>query len=186
MSDQNRSDELTHATKLDPKHRGELAELAFMRKAANLGFAVAKPWGDSDRYDVVVHFEKTFWRVQIKSVLGKASRRKHYRLCTRDWQKKSYSPKDIDFLVGYVFAEELWYVFPVHVVANQTVICLCPGSKKSRLEKYREAWDLMRVSSESRIAPACSACVFCASPATCPGSSAEPTPSAGAEAPIAE
>ena len=54
MSDQNQSDELTHATKLDAKRRGELAELAFMRKAANLGFAVAKPLGDSDRYDVVL------------------------------------------------------------------------------------------------------------------------------------
>ncbi len=144
MSDQNLANELTHAAKLDPKRRGELAELAFMRKAANLGFAVAKPWGDSDRYDVVVRFDKTFWRVQVKSVLGKASRRKHYRLCTRDWQKKSYSPKDIDFLVGYVFAEDLWYVFPADVVANQTVMCLCPGSKKSRLEKYRDAWNLMR------------------------------------------
>ncbi len=101
MSDQNLPDELAHAAKLNPKHRGELAELAFMRKAANLGFAVAKPWGDSDRYDVVVRSEKTFWRVQIKSVLAKASRRKHYRLGTRDWQKKSYSPKDIRALVCF-------------------------------------------------------------------------------------
>jgi hypothetical protein len=154
MSDQKLSDEHTHAAKLSAKRRGELAELAFMRKAANLGFAVAKPWGDSDRYDVVVRFENTFWRVQIKSVLGKASRRKHYRLCTRDWQKKSYSPKDIDFLVGYVFAEDLWYVFPADIVANQTVICLCPGSKKSRLEKYRGAWDLMRLAGANLPAPA--------------------------------
>jgi hypothetical protein len=62
--------EVPHAGKLDNKHRGELAELAFMRKAATLGFAVAKPWGDSDRYDVIVRFGKIFWRVQIKSVLG--------------------------------------------------------------------------------------------------------------------
>jgi hypothetical protein len=45
MSDQNLSDELTHAAKLDPKHRGELAELAFMRKAASLGFAVRQTLG---------------------------------------------------------------------------------------------------------------------------------------------
>ena len=41
-----------------------------MRKAATLGFAVAKPWGDCDRYDVIVRFGKVFWRVQIKSVLA--------------------------------------------------------------------------------------------------------------------
>jgi hypothetical protein len=107
MSNQNLSDELTHAAKLNPKRRGELAELAFMRKAANLGFAVAKPWGDSDRYDVVVRFESTFWRVQIKSVLGKSPSRNHYRVQTRDSRKHTYSSKDIDFLVAYIFAEDI-------------------------------------------------------------------------------
>src|SRR5947209_3330027 len=33
------------------KRRGELAELAFVYKAASLGFGVAKPYGDSERYD---------------------------------------------------------------------------------------------------------------------------------------
>jgi hypothetical protein len=36
------------------KRRGELAELAFTLKAATLGFAVSKPYGDSERYDFIV------------------------------------------------------------------------------------------------------------------------------------
>lgn len=144
MSDQNRSDELTHAAKLDPKRRGELAELAFMRKAANLGFAVAKPWGDSDRYDVVVRFEKTFWRVQIKSVLDKSPSRSYFRIAARNTSGRTYSRNDIDFLVAYIFAEDLWYVFPVHVIEQKKSVCVSPGSKKSRLEQYRENWVLMR------------------------------------------
>ena len=144
MSDQNLSDELTHAAKLDPKRRGELAELAFMRKAANLGFAVAKPWGDSDRYDVVVRFDKTFWRVQIKSVLGKPPNRNHYCILAHDSHRNPYSPEDIDFLVAYVFAEDLWYVFPAHVVEARKHLYVRPGKKKSRMEQYRENWDLMR------------------------------------------
>src|SRR5437763_2613232 len=115
MSDQKLTDEHTHAAKLDPKRRGELAELAFMRKAANLGFAVAKPWGDSDRYDVVVRFDKTFWRVQIKSVLNKSLARGHFRIQTVSAPGKTYSRNDVDFLVAYIFAEDLWYVFPSHV-----------------------------------------------------------------------
>jgi PD-(D/E)XK endonuclease len=111
MSDQNLSDELTHAAKLNPKPRGELAELAFMRKAANLGFAVAKPWGDSDRYDVVVRFEKTFWRVQIKSVLALTPSRSHFRVQTMNASGKAYSRDDIDFLVAYIFPRDHWYVF---------------------------------------------------------------------------
>jgi hypothetical protein len=145
MSNQNLANELTHAAKLDPKRRGELAELAFMRKAANLGFAVAKPWGDSDRYDVVVRFDKTFWRVQIKSVLGKSPLRSYFRIATRSTDGRTYGRDDIDFLVVYIFAEDLWYVFPVHVVEQKKSVCLTPGSKKSRYEQYRDNRNLMRL-----------------------------------------
>jgi hypothetical protein len=118
-----------------------------MRKTANLGFAVAKPWGDSDRYDVVVRFEKTFWCVQIKSVLNESRSRRHFRVQTVSAPGKMYSRDDIDFLVAYIYAEDLWYVFPVHVFEQKKCLCVKPGSKKSRLEQYREKWDLMRSSS---------------------------------------
>src|SRR5437763_16496231 len=108
MSDQKLTDEHTHAAKLSPKRRGELAELAFMRRAANLGFAVAKPWGDSDRYDVVVCFEKTFWRAQVKSVLALTPSRPHFVVQTKNAGGKPYSRDDVDFLVAYIFAEDLW------------------------------------------------------------------------------
>ena len=36
------------------KRRGEIAELAFLLKATSLGFGVAKPWGDSDRFDFII------------------------------------------------------------------------------------------------------------------------------------
>ena len=36
------------------KRRGEIAEAAFLAKAASLGFGVAKPWGDSERYDFII------------------------------------------------------------------------------------------------------------------------------------
>ena len=185
MSDQTLSEELTHATKLDSKHRGELAELAFMRKAASLGFAVAKPWGDSDRYDVVLRFVNTFWRVQIKSVLDKSPSRDHYRVQTRDSRRHSYSPKDIDFLVAYIFAEDLWYVLPAQIVENKKSVCLSPGYKRSSVEKYREAWDQFRASGGSKIAPDCSACAFVQVWQVSPETSLEPCPPADAEACIA-
>src|SRR5204863_8401004 len=124
----------------------ELGELACMRKAANLGFAVAKPCGDSDRYDVVVRVENTFWRVQVKSVLALAPSRPHFVVQTKNDGGKAYSRDDIDFLVAYIFAEDLWYVFPAYVVEQKKSLCVRPGSKKSRLEEYRENWNLMRSS----------------------------------------
>jgi hypothetical protein len=136
--------ELEHAAKLDRKHRGELAELAFMRKAATLGFAVAKPWGECDRYDVIVRIGKIFWRVQIKSAWHTSPGRRHYRFKTTGNNNKPYSADEIDFLVAYVFPEDAWYVLPVALVENKQCVCVRPGSKRSWLKKYCEAWKLMR------------------------------------------
>ena len=49
------------------KRLGELAELAFMSKAASLGFGVAKPYGDSERFDFILSRDGHLWRVQVKS-----------------------------------------------------------------------------------------------------------------------
>jgi hypothetical protein len=50
------------------KQRGELAEIAFLHKAADLGFGVAKPYGDSERYDFILDSGERLWKVQVKSV----------------------------------------------------------------------------------------------------------------------
>jgi hypothetical protein len=56
---------------VDPKLQGELIELAFLHKAVSLGFAVAKPYGDSERYDFIVDYrdniDRKLLRVQVKS-----------------------------------------------------------------------------------------------------------------------
>jgi PD-(D/E)XK endonuclease len=144
ISEETLRNELQHAAKLDGKHRGELAELAFMRKAAALGFAVAKPWGDCDRYDVIIRTGKIFWRVQIKSVWGIASSRHHYRVTTTGNHKHLYSADEIDFLVAYIFPEDAWYVFPVAVLGNRKILCIRTGYERSCFQPYREAWKLMR------------------------------------------
>jgi hypothetical protein len=143
VSEETLNHELLHAAKLNGKHRGEIAELAFMRKAATLGFAVAKPWGESDRYDVVLRAGKIFWRVQIKSVWSVPRSRNHFRVKTTGCVNDPYTAEEIDFLVAYIFPHDTWYVLPVALVENRTSICVTPGSNKSPLESYREAWKLM-------------------------------------------
>ena len=55
---------------LKTKEKGELAELAFLHKAASLGFGVARPHGDSERYDFILDSGERFLRVQVKSIFG--------------------------------------------------------------------------------------------------------------------
>src|SRR5215831_5698564 len=69
------------------KRRGELAEMAFMHKAASLGFTVTKPYGESEAYDFIVDSGKRLWRVQVKS--GSSRKREGYRVAVRHcWRGK--------------------------------------------------------------------------------------------------
>ena len=121
-----------------------------MRKAAGLGLSVAKPWNEGERYDVIVRVETVCWRVQVKSVLAKSPGRPYYRVqtATRSGhfrrQRATYSATEIDFLVAHIFREDLWYVFPAARIVDQKSICICPGSKLSTFEQYREAWKLLK------------------------------------------
>lgn len=126
---------------LTGKQRGELAEAAFVVKAASLGFGVAKPWGDSDRYDFIVDVEKRLWRVQVKSAHRMGEDGSYsFRLHTHSLQ--AYTAAEIDVLVAYVVPEDDWYVFPVSELGRLRSLKLFPGSrrKRSRFERWREAW----------------------------------------------
>jgi PD-(D/E)XK endonuclease len=55
------------APRRNPKRRGELAEAAFLLKVQSMGFRMARPWGDSDRYDFILDSGGRLWQVQLKS-----------------------------------------------------------------------------------------------------------------------
>ena len=76
-------------------------------------------------------------------MLAKAPKRRHYRIKLSGRTNQPYKADEIDFLVAYIFAEDIWYVFPVTIIENQTMLCISLGLKRSRLEPYREAWNLM-------------------------------------------
>jgi len=86
------------------KRTGEVAEAAFLAKASNLGFCVAKPWGESERYDFIVDSGHHFWRVQVKSTHSR--KRPSYRVRSVWGRTHVYSAAEIDFLVAYVAPEK--------------------------------------------------------------------------------
>ena len=135
------------------KRRGEAAEAAFLAKASGLGFGVAKPWGDSERYDFLLDSgHGDFWRVQVKSTQRYAESR--YRVKAAGW-KATYTRDEIDFLVAWIIPENLWYVVPIHAFASRKNLRFYPhGGRKALYEKYREAWCLMACPRSAQIEPA--------------------------------
>lgn len=138
MSDSCSRQETDPALNCSGKRRGEIAEAAFMRKALSLGFGVAKPWGDDERYDFIVTRGRFFWRVQVKSFW---KLKNAYRVMTSSSRDRLYTPDLIDFLVIYLAAEELWYVIPASIGLHYALY-LAPRSRRSKYLQYVEAWHL--------------------------------------------
>jgi hypothetical protein len=133
------------------KRKGLMAELIFVAKAISMGFAVLKPYGDHEPYDLVVEGNGRLFRIQVKSVYTTA-RWGYSVIAVRRHPRQPvfrYSPQEIDFIAAYVVPHDAWYIVPLFEVASCTQIHLYPeGAKRSggaRFEKYREAWDLLRL-----------------------------------------
>jgi hypothetical protein len=126
------------------KRLGEAAEAAFLARAIQLGFSVSLPWGDSNRYDSVVELNHGLLRVQVKSATLYAETR--YRVKTTGANGKVYTSKEIDFFVGYVVPENIWYIIPIQAIGRRKGVRFYPHTRRqsrAMFEKYREAWCLL-------------------------------------------
>jgi PD-(D/E)XK endonuclease len=128
------------------KWMGEVAESAFLWKAMQLGLLVAKPWGDSARYDFIVDSGRGLLRVQVKST-GCLCEEHRYAVAAHGSNPAiPYTKDDIDFLVAFIPPEDAWYILPVEVFTPRTHLWLYPqGEHDQQYESYREAWSLLGV-----------------------------------------
>jgi hypothetical protein len=144
-----REDAVRKPRRPNPKRRGELAEAAFLLKAQSMGFRVARPWGDSDRYDFILDSGARLWRVQLKSTEVLHSRgyevQPIYGVYGRG--KSGYTAGDIDVLVVRIGPVDVYYVLPIAAVALAKNLRFYPDieCKCARWEGYREAWRVMGV-----------------------------------------
>ncbi len=136
------------------KQRGEWVELQFMAKAAQRQFAISKPWGDTQAYDVGIEHEANFLRVQVKSTTVRSGAGYRCQFMPNHKKKRDYSLQEIDLFAAYVIPEDVWYLIPAVLLLGQRrrrMAALCPmvpPRKKAsyRYEPYREAWHLLTTS----------------------------------------
>src|ERR1700688_111292 len=134
------------APRKNTKVTGERSEAAFLHKAATLEFGVAKPWGDSRRYDFILDNGSCLHRVQVKCTECIRARAYETRAtCTTGKGRAVYTKKDIDFIAAHVVPLDIWYIIPVEACTPAPMLRFYPHrkAKRMRLEKYREAWHLL-------------------------------------------
>jgi hypothetical protein len=148
------------------KRCGEISELAFALAAARLRFGVSRPYGDSERYDVILDCHRChppdlappityldarsrprLIRVQVKAttqlVDGLYRINAHRRINGR---AVPYKLSEIDFFAAYVIPEDSWFIFPLPHILGKTALMLSPKNRRKFHvnNPYREAWHLLR------------------------------------------
>ena len=130
------------------KRRGEWVELLFMAAAAEHGFGVLKPWGDSLAYDVGIDYEGRLIRVQVKST---TVRTQFGYLCQfkPNPLSKPYTLEELDVFAAFVIPEKAWYLIPAELLlrSEQKAVTIFPKKPlhpdRYRFEGYLEAWGVL-------------------------------------------
>ncbi|MGA8285825.1 MAG: group I intron-associated PD-(D/E)XK endonuclease, partial [Candidatus Sulfotelmatobacter sp.] len=131
-----------------------ISELAFALAAARQGFGISRPYGDSERYDLILdssHIDSNshprLVRVQVKAttqvVEGLYRVNAHRRINGR---AVPYTLAEIDFFAAYVIPEDSWFIFPLPHILGLTSLLLSPKKRRrpGLYDNYREAWPLLR------------------------------------------
>jgi PD-(D/E)XK endonuclease len=148
------------------KRCGETTQLAFALQAARLHFGVSHPYGDSERYDVILdcHRAHLFQQPPHATFLDDRSRPRLLRIQVKATAQLMnglyrvnahrrihgcavpYKLSEIDFIAAYVIPEDSWFIFPLPHILGQTSLLLSPKNRrKPHLNNpYREAWHLLR------------------------------------------
>ena len=132
----NRPSRRTRKKLKNTKRTGERSEAAFLHKASQLGALRLHPrqW-------------TRLLRVPIKATdCLRAQAYETRATYTVGKGRAVYGANDIDFLVAHIATLNVWYVLPVRACMPAPMLRFYPHrkAKKMRLEKYREAWHLMK------------------------------------------
>ncbi len=131
-----------------PKRLGEATEAEFIARATGFYFRIAKPWGESDSYDVLVGIRRGFWRVQVKRA---PYLRQGQYVANAKGNSRLYTKDDIDFIAAHLIQENIWYIVPIEAFEGRTMLHFNPKlGSKSKYEKYREAWCLLACEPKAR------------------------------------
>jgi hypothetical protein len=112
--------------------------MCFMKRAAELGMEVSKPWGDSASYDFIVEKAGRVARVQVKSTIARHN--DGYVCQVHRSQGTTYASDAFDFVAVYLILEDIWYIIPEKMLRGKFNILLYPRLKRSKYELCREAW----------------------------------------------
>lgn len=110
---------------MNTKKKGDISELAVVAQLAKRGYSVLLPFGDSNRYDIVIERDGNFERVQVKTGTLRNGA-VCFRTCSsavRSGERHKPYIGDVDFFGVYCPQTDKCYLVPINdVVTSETYL----------------------------------------------------------------
>ena len=105
-----------------PKQIGQKSEAIVMVELVRRNITVLQPFGDSERYDLVVDSNDDFHRLQVKTARIYDGRivieLRSTGVNAHSTEHTPYTEDEIDFFAGYCFERDETYIIPVEETGN--------------------------------------------------------------------
>ncbi len=119
---------------MDKKTKGSIAELRVSSDLMEKGWNVLIPFGENNRYDLVVERDGRFVRIQVKYVTPKNGAMEVNCRSSNNWSVRPYTCDEIDFIAAYNPEDQAVYYVPISKIRKK--------SMKLRLEPSRNGQKL--------------------------------------------
>lgn len=129
----------------NPKAVGDKSEARILAELLDNNFKVLIPFGDKERYDLVVHENDQFLRIQCKTgrLIGLNSF--EFRCYSTNWntgETKSYK-NDVDLIAVYLRETKKVYIFNVKDLPNKSCnVRLSKDDNKNNVKRFAEDHEL--------------------------------------------
>ncbi len=100
------------------KQKGDLAEVAIMKDLLKKGYKVSIPFGEDNKYDLIVLKKNKFLRLQCKYSKVKNNMIRVRCRSANNWKLLKYTAKDIDYIVVYNIVNDTCYYIPSKMFKN--------------------------------------------------------------------
>lgn len=128
---------------MNTKQVGDISESFVIANLLKMGYVVLKPFGDNQRYDIVVDRGNGFERVQIKTATYYGDYIKFP--CCSSYQHRGLKNKDyvgeIEFFAAYCLELDKVYIVPVDIAPKKEITLRINAVKSWQVKNIRYAED---------------------------------------------
>lgn len=125
---------------MDPKDRGERSEAQILARFVERGYSVLTPWGDNQRYDLVLDLGSEFVRVQCKTARLSGRGGITFSCQSVNWNTKTKKDYRGEVDIFAVYSPDLDNIFILPVEDVGTTACTLRYKMPKNNQKKGVAW----------------------------------------------